>query len=136
MLGGGLCVVLSLVFRVFGILISNANYLINFDFTTKEIVKYMFLTLTGSGLIIYISKMIGSNPLLEFFGRNSLTVYVTHFCIIIYIYYFTKPILLINESSIYGAMYSLLVAVLTYFVCYYIIKLFNKRPCCFLLGKF
>ena len=136
MVGGVFCVVLSIVFRALGILIPNANYLINFDFTIKEFIKYLFFTLSGSGLIIYLSKKLRSNKLLEFFGRNSLTVYVTHFCIIIYIYYITKPLLRISDSSVYGAMYSFFVAILTFFVCYFIIILFNKRPFKFLLGKF
>ena len=136
MWAGMICVVISICFRVLSIPIPRANYDISFDFGAIEIIEYIFFTLTGSGLIIYVSRKIGNNNLLEFFGRNSLIVYVTHFCIIRYIYYFTKPILSISDSHIPGDAYSLLVAGLTYLTCFYTIKLFSERPFNYLLGKF
>ena len=102
----------------------------------QGILKFLIFTISGSSFIIWISKSIGSNAFLEYFGRNSLIVYLTHFCIIRYLYYYTKPILELGDSRIYGCIYSLFVAILTYTLCYYTIKLFVKRPFNILTGKF
>lgn len=132
---GVIFVCTSVLLKAFGIRIPTANYTTNFDFTILEVLKYMFFTISGSGIIIYVAKRLGRNSLLEYFGRNSLVVYVTHFCIIRYVYFYTKPMLQFSDSRIWGCFYSLCVVILTYVICYYTINMMSKRPFSWLLGK-
>jgi len=135
-LGGAICVLFTIVFKIGGIVIPSANFTINFDFSIYGVSEFLLFTITGSGLIICISKWIRKNPLLEYFGRNSLIVYVTHFWVIRYLYYYTQPVLEWSDSRILGDFYTVCVIALSYMICYFLIRLFEKRPFNVMLGKF
>lgn len=80
-----------LCFLVFNINIPYITNKVNLDI--YQIPEAIILGISATFFILYISRIINLNKLLQYFGRNSLVIYLTHFIfyrIYIYIYISTK----------------------------------------------
>ncbi len=117
-------------------IIPTANYKVNFDISILNLLLAIFAPILGTSFLIFISQMLGKNKIFEFFGKNSLVVYVTHFIVIRYLLYFANPILDLNESRLFGLSYTIFIYVVTCVICAILIQIFNNTKIKFLIGKF
>lgn len=102
----------------------------------SDIPLHIVFVVLGSFVIFGLAKMINSNSFLEYLGKNSLVVYVTHFVVVRYIYWFTSDILQISSSMITGLIYDIFVYIFSVFICCAIIKLFSLKYLRVCTGKF
>ena len=90
----------------------------------NNIFLYVFNSITGSLAIIFITKKINSSKVLDFLGKNTLTIMATHQLILE----------IIRKSSIINSLNGVIVLFIILLVEYPIIKIINKYlP--FMLGK-
>ncbi len=103
--------------------------------TPLQISAYLFYTILGSLSCFGIMKSIQKCSLLEFFGRNSLIIYCTHFVFMD----ITLPILnsIIQPTSIINALLFIITAIITVIVlCSGFVFLTRYKPFNYLIGKF
>lgn len=84
-----------------------------FSISPKQIPLYLVLSITGSIMILYIARIINSNFILSYLGRETLTIYIFHYFFIRILLYIFKPY--INNNS------SLLASILVFIVFYFIV---------------
>ena len=82
-----------------------------------DIPLHIVFVVLGSFGIYGLAKRINSNSFIEYLGRNSLIIYVTHFIVVRYIYCFTSNFLQISSYMITGLIYDFIVYLLTILVC-------------------
>lgn len=100
------------------------------DLSIKTIPLSVFFAITGTAMIIMISKLICKNRFYEFLGKNSLVIYGLH---VGFIYGLTH--LLNKFFVIYPTWGSLAIFCLTLLSCYIMIILLNTKYLKFLIGK-
>lgn len=104
-------------------------------FGIKGVPVFFILSTSGVMAIILLCKKIGSNRAIEFFGKNSLIVYCTHFIPLVLI---TK-ILYTNietHSTFSHILFVIVVYVLEVAVLYLFILLFSKTPFKYIVGHY
>ena len=96
---------------------------------------FLITSLSGTMALINVCKMIQKNEILEFFGKNTLIVYCSHFIPLTLILSFcvkvVDPISLTERISIIIFTY-----LMEIFVMVVLIELFKFKPFKWLLGKF
>lgn len=102
--------------------------------TIRQIPVFIILALTGTASLIWLCKLIDKNYFLEFFGRNSLIVYGTH-----YPYLGVMSYLILSfyypRNLLEGVLFITVVLILTIFACYLIIKVLNSKYLRYTIGK-
>lgn len=100
-----------------------------------QVPTYIFYVITGSLSIFGITKYIGQNKLLEYFGRNSLTVYCVHFVILnaltLLVYEVIQP-----NNIIMALLFICMVFILCILSCCCICYITKFKPFNYLIGKF
>lgn len=108
----------------------------NINFELYQIVPMLILTVSGIFACLMLSKLIGNNRVLEFYGKNSLIVYCVH---IIPLYYISRLVFhdLHIACDFYGSYYVLFLFVfaLTSLAMTFFILLFTKTPLKKCIGK-
>lgn len=95
---------------------------------------YLFYSIMGSFMVIWISKRISSFEILEKLGRQSLAIYCIHFTILKFVIrFFAQWIDTVGLMT--GSLYFIIVAITTIGLSLAVSSLFEKRPFSFLLGK-
>lgn len=98
-----------------------------------QIFAYLFYSITGSLFVILLSKYINKSVVLEYFGKNSIIIYCTHFVFInMYARTFDK---LYGDIMILNVLYFVLIIVFTILSTVLMVKLFNYKPFSYLIGK-
>ncbi|MCR5151651.1 MAG: hypothetical protein K6A98_00675 [Prevotella sp.] len=96
---------------------------------------HLIYAFTGTMFLLAVCKKIEANGFLQYWGRNSLVVYGLHF----------PPLLsltacfwdLIQPTNIFSFICFLLLLYATeYFICWIIMKIFERKPFSVLIGKF
>ena len=109
----------------------------NIGFELYGIVPMLILTISGLFACLMLSKQIVSNPLLEFYGKNSLIVYCVHIIPLYYITRFVYDDLHVVAWHFIGSYYLLFLIVftLTSLAMALFIILFTKTPLRKCIGK-
>lgn len=109
----------------------------NIGFELYGIVPMLILTISGLFACLMLSKQIVSNPLLEFYGKNSLIVYCVHIIPLYYITRFAYDDLHVSAWHFTGSYYLLFLIVftLTSLAMALFIILFTKTPLRKCIGK-
>lgn len=98
-----------------------------------EILPFVVGALTGTNVVLHISRKIVHNTLLEFFGRNSLLIYLTHWIII------KLLILMWNHFCPLCHISPLVMSIVLFFttlsICTLLIQLFKNKYLSWMLGK-
>lgn len=102
--------------------------------TMWQIPELIVLAISGIFAVLYISKAIGSNRVLEYLGRNSLVIYLAHF--IFYRFYLSFVINLFDKSVFISALLFVGVIVINIISCCILARLLNARYLKWILGKF
>lgn len=97
--------------------------------------SYLFYSIMGSFMVIWISKRISSFEILEKFGRQSLAIYCIHFTILQFVIIFFAQ-WIDTAGLITGSLYFIIVAIITIGLSLAVSSLFEKKPFNYLLGKF
>lgn len=109
------------------------SHTVNID-SLWQIFAYLFYSVTGSLFVILISKYIYKSVVLEYFGKNSIIIYCTHFIFInMWARVFDK---LYGDIMILNVVYFVLIIVFTILSTMLMIKLFKYKPFSYLIGKF
>lgn len=87
-----------------------------------EIPILIILATTGSCSILYISKLIHKNYILEALGRNSLVIYLVH----VELYKLSSPLFTLTDNRILKTTIIFLIPVLVTIISYMIATLLNK----------
>lgn len=103
--------------------------------TYKTIPFLVLYSITGTLFLLYVSKKINRNSLLEFWGKNSLVVYALHF-LPLYLSFKYLYLMLQPTSISRFVIFIILLFLSTYTICYLFILVFRYKPFKFLLGKF
>lgn len=96
---------------------------------------YLFFATSGTMFIWTIARLVGRNSVLEFLGRNSIFIYITH----IFILRITIAVFLrfIQTTNVFSSLtLYVCVGLVTVVMCAYLSRLFNLKPLRFLVGKF
>ena len=101
--------------------------------TYWNIIPMLLLGVTGSIAFISICTQIGSNKFLEYFGRNSLVVYILHIPILGVLLTINRAIFSIDKLAIVLVITTYLLTLLLITV---MIQLLNKTKLKVLLGRF
>ena len=106
-----------------------------FNCTMAQYPLYLLLSVTGSIFFIHLCKLINKNASIEYFGRGSLLIFVTHFYFVVTMLNLMKESLLAH--GFVGSMMLMVSSVVM--VCLFtsfIIWLFNHKYLNWVLGKF
>ena len=103
--------------------------------TLTLVPAYLFYSIMGSFMVIWISKRISSFEILEKFGRQSLAIYCIHFTILQFVIIFFAQ-WIDTAGLITGSLYFIIVAIITIGLSLAVSSLFEKKPFNYLLGKF
>ena len=104
----------------------------NINFFT--VIPFLILSTTGTVSILFISKMIAHNGMLEWLGKNSLTIYCTHsFGLVLGAKIFDKLLLTNSIISLFGIAGIYMVGLITGCVAALIV---NRKYFKWILGKF
>ena len=98
-----------------------------------EIPLFLVLSLSGIVTILELSKKIGHNKLLEYFGRNSLVFYLLHFVFYRILLFLTLPLL--GRDTITSIFTIGLVLFTNIILCCISAYLLNRRCLKWILGK-
>lgn len=126
-----ICIIGGRFFHLYQVPIQDANI----DVKLTSIPLFLATSLSGSFAFLFVCKKIHTTPFLEFFGRNSLTIYGLH--IWPYAFLLCKLTNYINPSTQFNAI--LLVSttfVLEIVLMFFAIKLLNFKYLKLLIGKY
>ena len=99
-----------------------------------DIIPHLLMSVSGSIAILYWSKKISVNHILEDFGKHSLVIYCLHFQFMFSFYQIFKTSL--NQMGLHHTLTSLCVMyVFTAFGCLWISKALHTRRLKWILGK-
>lgn len=88
---------------------------------------YFYLTsFTGIFIVLKIANKIQSNKLLEFLGRNSLTIYVTHYIFLTFCFQLVKFIPYIHDTTTTKSIAGIITSLICIIACIPTIKFINK----------
>lgn len=107
----------------------------SFNCSMAQYPIYLLLSVTGSVAFIHFCKFVNKNSAIEYFGRGSLLIFVTHFYFVVTMLNLMKESLLCHEFV--GSMILMMSSVVM--VCLFtsfIIWLFNHKYLNWVLGKF
>lgn len=99
-----------------------------------EIPLFLIGAISGTLIVWYISKIIDRNDILEYLGRNSLVIYLTHWIIIktlIVIWQMLFPNLKVIPSIMFVSLF-----VIVLFICIGLVKFFQCRKFSWMIGKY
>lgn len=99
-----------------------------------QIPVVLILALSGIFFIVFFSKKISSNKLLEYLGRNSLVIYLAHF--IFYQIYLNIVIDWFNVSKVISAVLFFGIIIINIASCCLLASVLNTRYFKWILGKF
>ena len=121
---------------VFNILGKSVPYYTHFPhFNLKQTPFFVYFSITGTFMILYLGEIIQKSRLLLFFGKNSIVVYGIHFSIL-NIIIFVMYSLYIPVSHIQGLVFYCMVGGATLLISYCCCLLFQKKTFAYLIGKF
>lgn len=120
------------VLKIFRLPIPTFNVGINV--TPYTLLLFVLLATTGSLALLRVAKWINHNRLLEYIGRNTLTIYCLHF---IPLYFFVRVLweMLQPVGMMQFINYLMIVYLLEYVTCLCLVWLFNKYPLAYAIGK-
>ena len=107
----------------------------SFSYSLPLYPLHTVLSVTGSILILYLSKIINSNSILEYLGKASLVIYVCH------IPFSIQPILklsksLLGDSGVVSSIIIILLEILiTLAICALFYRLINTKYLKWIIGK-
>lgn len=103
--------------------------------TLKQVPAFIALAIAGTILALKICKRIKSNRFLEFWGRNSLIVYGTHYPYIGVVSYMIQ-MFFYPTTMIQGFAFILIIICITLVLCYITIRLLNSKLLKYSIGRF
>lgn len=96
---------------------------------------HWIMSISGSLLLMFLSKKIGNNKYLEYLGKNTLVIYMTHFTLLeIQLSYIGSYIA--HANLVYSIIIYLIMFIITTLICLCISYICQLRYTKFLLGKF
>ena len=104
-------------------------YVQNVIISYCSIIPFLLLGIFGSVAFLALCKVLGKCKFLEYYGRNSLVVYITHISILFYVESTLK-------HYINGIMFYILAYIIALMIITVLIQLFNLKYMRLLLGKF
>lgn len=114
----------------------NIPYYTHFPhFNFKYTPLFVYFSLTGTIMALFIGKMIHNNKVLSFLGKNTIVVYGIHFSILNIVLLFLSS-LFIPRTHAEGLVFYLITGVATLLLSYFFCLLFQKKPFTYLIGKF
>lgn len=125
-------IIWSLLF-LFGLRIPSLNA--GFKVTSVDIPMYVILSLTGSCIIVFLSIIINSNKLLEYLGKNSLTIYLFQIFFINIVLDLLNKVIQDNNTPLTQIATIGLSLLLVPLLCVGASALFNTKNLRFLIGK-
>lgn len=127
---GNKCIVLSFILYTLFTYLNyryNSNRGINIYEANYGCYLYFYVaSFTGIFVVLKISYNIGSNRILEFFGRNSLTIYVTHYIYLAFGFHIVEFIPLIFNNAITRVISGMVVLFICIIASIPTIKFINK----------
>jgi len=122
-------------------LIAIATFVISSSFTAiisislKTIPFHILYSLVGSMFLLKICSFIKENSILEYWGKNSITVYALHFTPLLFM---TQTLWewLHPDALWMFILYFILLYIIEYTICWLLMKLFSVKPFNYALGKF
>lgn len=129
---GGVYVIAIFCFNIFNWKIPYVTAMFNIDI--ENLISFLMLAVFGTMLVLYISKRIRGNMLLEYFGKNSLIVYTLHISVLYLVLNVGINVLGIAIAS--SKYFVLLNLCLTILLLKILVWLFNLKYFRFLQGKF
>ena len=133
--------IISLVLYLIGLVLcvilgKNIPYYTHFPhFNFKYTPLFVYFSLTGTIMVLYIGKMIQYNRILSFLGKNTIVVYGIYFSVL-NIVILLLSCLFIPSSYIEGLVFYLITGGVTLLISYFFCLLFQKKPFTYLIGKF
>ena len=122
-------------------IIAIATFIISTSFTAmisislKTIPFHILYSLVGSMFLLKICSLISENRILEFWGKNSITVYALHFTPLLFMTQFLWGYL--HPDSLWMFMlFFIVLYTIEYTICWLLIMLFSVKPFNFVIGKF
>lgn len=96
---------------------------------------HVFYSLVGTFFLLNICRRIGESKVLEYWGKHSIVVYALHFTPLLFLTINLWEIMTPDNGLIF-LLYFIILYVLEYSICWLLMKLFEFRPFCYLIGKF
>ena len=121
--------------------IAIATFIINTNFTAyisislKTIPFHIVYSLIGSVFLLKICSLIKENEILEYWGKNSITVYALHFIPLLFMTQFLYGRLHPDNWWMF-LLYFIALYSLEYTICWFLMKLFSIKPFNYVIGKF
>lgn len=98
-----------------------------------EIPLFLVGGMSGTILVWFLASKINKNNLLEFFGRNSLLIFLTHWILIKIIIVLSKDLPIVKGMP--PAMYFITLFIIVCTICALLVPLFNSRYLKWMIGK-
>lgn len=128
----GLYIIIVLIFLINEVKLPYVTY--GFGTTPLTWPIHLLLSVSGTIIIIGISKQIRHSNLLNYLGKNSLYIYLTQWIVINSLISLFMQIL-IDNTIIYSSIIFVSIIVVTLSVGAFISKIFNDTQLCMLVGK-
>ena len=94
----------------------------------------VFYVLSGTALLGWISRKLGQNKFLEYYGQNSLVVYIFNVPVLCFSAFLTT-LIISPTDKVKSMLYLLVFMALTFIIMTFVIFCCTKRPINILLGK-
>lgn len=127
-------VVLLLTSRLIG-KFGGSGYLHSCDIPYHRIPIYLFYATSGSICFLWIAQKIKANKILEYLGKGSLVVYMTHFGYLRVVTQFL-PLVISPYEKVSGAIFFFLTLLVVAMLSAATIWVFNRKYLKVLIGKF
>ena len=122
-----------IVFMAIG---KNVPYYTHFPhFNWKYAPLFIYFSLSGTLMILYIGLLISENKFLSFWGKNTIVVYGIHFSIL-NIVIILLSMLFVPLNHVQGFVFYCIVGGASLYLSYLTCLLFQKKPFTYLIGKF
>lgn len=133
-LGGGVLLYIFLIAVMIATSVKIPAITQRINLTVVEIPILLILSLSGTFMLILLSKAIGNCALINSIGRHTLVIYCLHV-------FFARVLfehfrIFLNDSSYYGIIIGFLLVVANVMLCYMMSFLLNTKYLKFLIGKF
>ena len=100
-----------------------------------QIPFHILIATLGSFFVLYLSKILENNKYLQECGKQSLTIYTTHYLVLeVLAYTFGK--ICLPDGKIWGVMLYILFTSIALTCCYGVMKIFQRKPFIWMLGDF
>lgn len=121
-------IICIITLKCFGVNIPALNY--GFKVHMKDIPLYLVLSISGSCIIFLTSSIIVKNKLFEWFGKNSLIIYIVHVPFLNLFYTMYSKFIHVN------VLLAVTIYITTLFSSVLVAILLNTRRLKFIIGKF